>query len=110
MYLELPINTTQDSSPLVAQVQLEGASYQLYFRFNARAGFWRCDIQDAAGATLAAGLAVRNYGIPFNLALYLHDGMVQGLLDALPTASPEVDAGANELGGRVLVYYRTAVQ
>lgn len=109
MYLKIPINTTDDATPVVADVQLEGEAYQLFFRFNTRAGFWRCDIRNTQGVAIAAGLAVRNSGIAWNQALYLHDGMVQGLLRCFATATPGVDAGANELGGRVGVYYRTAI-
>lgn len=109
MYTPITINTTDDSAPLVAQVQLEGQAYQLYFRYNVRAGFWRCDVQDQSGNALAAGLAVRNFGIPFNLALYLHNNLPPGLLYAIASANPGVDAGENEIGARVQLWYRTAV-
>jgi hypothetical protein len=109
VYSKIPINTTDDDSPIIAEVQLEQQSFQLYFRFNSRAGFWRCDVRNTQGVALAAGLAVRNSGIAWNQALYLHDGLPQGLLRAAATATPATDAGANELGGRVGLYYRTAI-
>lgn len=109
MYVTIPVNTTEDASPVVVQVQLEGSSYQLYFRYNERSSFWRCDILDQQGTALAAGLPVRNYGLPFNLPLYLHDGMIQGLLYAFASNNIDTDAGPNELGGRVSVLYRSAV-
>lgn len=110
MYFKIPINTTEDSTPLIAEVQLEQQTFQLYFRFNTRAGFWRCDVRNTQGVALAAGLAVRNSGIGFNQALFLHDGLPQGLLRAFASATPGTDASANELGGRVNLFYRTAVE
>lgn len=109
MFYTIPINTTDDASPVIAEVQLEGQTFQLLFRYNQRAGFWRCDVQNTSGTTLAAGLPVRNAGLAFNQCLYLHQGMVQGLLVAFARGDVGVDAGANELGGRVGIFYRTAV-
>lgn len=108
-YFSLPIDTTSDATPQVASVTLEGGNWGLYLRYNVRGGYWRCDVLDSAGNTLCAGLPIRNYGLPFNLPFYLHDGLPPGLFEAVATADKATDAGQFELGGRVLIQYRTAV-
>lgn len=97
-----------DVPPQILRVVLDGTPFQLYFRWNARAALWRCDISDDAGNQLCAGLAVRNSGLPFNSAIFGQTNQPQGLLLAIASASKDTDADNGELGARVQIVYAEA--
>ena len=103
--LTIPTEAGPETTPQVLRCQLDGVTYQLGLRYNSRAGMWRLDISDEAGNALAAGLSLRNAGVPANLCIWPRENFPAGLLMALATATPTVDANLEELGGRVLLTY-----
>ena len=103
--LTIPTATGPETTPQVLRCQLNGIVYQLVLRYNSRAGMWRLDINDDAGTALAAGLSLRNAGLPANLCIWPRATFPAGLLLAVPTADATVDANLEELGGRVLLTY-----
>ena len=104
----IPTLTGDAAEPQVLRVTLGGTAFQLTLRYNDRAGCWRMDIADDTGTALASGLAVRNSGLPINGAVFGHQGFPSGLLLALATALPGVDANLDELGARVILAYQEA--
>lgn len=104
----IPTDTGEQVQPQVLRCTLDGVAYQLTLRWNERAGLWRMDIADGSGAVLAAGLAVRNAGVPVNASIYRREGLPAGLFSAVPTDLPGVDADVSELGLRVVLTYMDA--
>jgi hypothetical protein len=102
----IPTDTGPETQPQVLRVTLDGAVFQLYLRYNSRAGMWRMDVQDDAGTTLAAGLSMRNAGLPANGCIANLEGLPAGLLLAQPVTDASTDADLEELGGRVLLVYQ----
>ena len=102
----IPTDTGPETEPQVLRVTLDGAVFQVYLRYNSRAGMWRLDVQDDAGTTLAAGLSLRNAGIPANGCVLGLEGLPAGLLLAQPVTDAATDANLEELGGRVLLTYQ----
>lgn len=107
--LEIATQTGPEAGPQVISCVLNGSLYQLYLRYNERAGMWRLDLKDDTGNALASGLSLRNMGIPANGCLLLQQGLPPGLLGAVAQASPGIDANAEELGARVKLMYLEAV-
>lgn len=103
----IPTETGPDTEPQVLRTTLDGQVFQLVLRYNTRAAMWRVDILDDSGAALAAGLSARNTGCPINGALLFQQGFPLGMLCATPSDTSTADAGLEELGGRVLLTYRT---
>lgn len=103
---QIATNTGPDTQPQVLRVTLDGAVFQLYVRYNSRAGMWRMDVQDDAGTTLAAGLSLRNAGMPATGCVLGQEGMPEGLLLAVPVTDAGTDANLEELGARVLLMYQ----
>lgn len=103
----IPTETGPDTEPQVLRTTLDGQVFQLSIRYNTRAAMWRMDLLDDSGAALAAGLSLRNAGIPANGALLFQRGYPQGMLAAVPSDTSTEDAGLEELGARVLLTYRT---
>ena len=102
----IPTETGSEVAPQTLRVVLDGTAYQLALQYNARYAVWRCDIQDDAGNAIAAGLAVRNAGIPVNGAVFGRRGFPIGALLAIASAQGGSDADNSELGGRVLLTYQ----
>jgi len=106
--LTIPMQSGPAVPPQILRVVLDGTPFQLYFRWNARAAMWRLDISDDAGDVLAAGLAVRNAGLPVNGCKFGQTNMPQGLLLAIAGTAKGTDADNGELGARVQVVYAEA--
>lgn len=102
----LPTDTGPNTQPQVLRTTLDGQVFQIYIRYNSRAGMWRMDLQDDAGTTLAAGLSLRNAGIPANGCIINLQGFPAGLLLAVPVTDAKTDANLEELGARVLLMYQ----
>jgi hypothetical protein len=102
----IPTDTGPETQPQVLRATLDGQVFQLFIRYNSRAGMWRMDVQDDAGTTLAAGLSLRNCGIPANGCILGQEGLPAGLLLAQPVTDAATDANLEELGGRVLLTYQ----
>lgn len=99
---ELPLRS--DFKAYNFQVDLDGQTYTLRFRFNTRMGRWIMDIADAAGVDILTGVVVLT-----NLPLtdqYLHlEAMPQGRFIAIDETGENKDAGENDLGNDVKVVY-----
>lgn len=102
---DVPTQTGPEAEPQVISATLDGQLFQLYFRFNERAGMWRLDLKDDTGNALASGLSLRNMGIPANGCIQSQNGLPLGLIGAYTATDPGIDAGLEELGGRVKVVY-----
>lgn len=104
----IPTDTGEQVQPQVLRCTLDGAAYQVALRWNERAALWRMDLLDGSGNVLAAGLAVRNAGVPVNACIYRKEGLPGGLFSAVPTDTPGTDADVSELGLRVVLTYMDA--
>jgi len=96
--ITLPLNSS------VAQrfvTQLGDTKYQFDIRFNDRSRVWSMSITDDASSTLlVSGIAIllgQNLLAPFNLKM--------GALMVYDESNSGIDAGANDLGSRVNVYW-----
>lgn len=107
--LVIPLEPGPDVPPTVQALVLDGVTYQLETRWNARAGLWFLSLADSEGAAIANSLPIANSGLPINAVVYRQEGQPPGGLWAIALASPQTDAGADELGGRVVVTYEEAV-
>lgn len=81
--------------------QLGDTKYQFDIRFNDRSRVWSMSITDDATSTLlVSGIAIllgQNLLAPFNLDM--------GALMAYDESNSGIDAGANDLGSRINVYW-----
>lgn len=106
--LVIPLEPGQDVPPTVQALVLDGVTYQLQTRWNGRAGLWFLSLADSDGEAIADSLPIANSGLPINAAVYRQTGQPPGSLWAIALADPQTDAGATELGGRVVVTYDEA--
>lgn len=104
----IPLVPGPDVPPTVQGIVLDGVPYQLETRWNARAQLWFLSLYDSDGVAVAASLGIANSGLPINAAIYRQQGVPQGGFWALAQREPDRDAGADELGGRVVVTYSEA--
>jgi hypothetical protein len=88
-------------------VELEGASYTIELRWNARDGAWYLSLYDSAGEPLVSGhKAVLGANL---LGRGENPRLPPGLLTLFDTSGTLVDPGQTELGGRVqLIYMESA--
>lgn len=85
------------------QTDLDGQSYNLAFRWNARAEQWFMDISTGAGDIIAANIALV---INFPIARRFRDErMPPGIFMAFDSSGQKEDAGQADLGARVLLLY-----
>ncbi len=84
-------------------VDLDGASYAVELRWNARDGAWYFSLRDAEGAVLLSG---RKVVLGAKLLGRGEDPRLPpGGLILFDTSGTNVDPGEDELGGRVLLIY-----
>lgn len=87
-------------------VELDGVTYTLALRLNARDGLWRLDLS-ASGETLLAGLTLVNS--PDLLAQFRHiPGLPPGPLQVLDRKGRFADPDVATIGGRVVLIYGDA--
>lgn len=100
--LVLPAHS--DSAFYDFEVDLEGRTYTVELRWNARSAAWYLTLRDAAGAILVAGRkVVLGAGL---LGRSPAPGLPPGGIVAIDTSGADLDPGRNDLGTRVaLVYY-----
>lgn len=84
------------------KVVLDGETFILRARWNASAGQWMLDVEDAAGVILA--------GIPMTLAMpylrrYADRRLPRGELLIIDTSAQDLEAGLDDLGARVKLLY-----
>jgi hypothetical protein len=102
--LVLPVRS--DLPAYAFQVTLEGALYRFEIRWNDRDGLWSLSLYDKAGVLLVAG---RKIVLGASLLGRSVDARLPpGAVLAMDTSGANVDAGQNDLGGRVsLLYYES---
>lgn len=106
--LVIPLEPGPDVPPTVQAIVLDGVTYQLETRWNARAGLWFLSLADSEGVAVANSLPIANSGLPVNAAIFRQENTPPGGFWAIALMRPDVDAGANELGGRVVLTYDEA--
>ncbi len=85
------------------QVVLEGATYLLELRWNERSSCWSLSIQDAAGEQLVSG---RRIVLGANLLGRSADPRLPpGAIVAVDSSGTDQEAGRDDLGGRVQLFY-----
>lgn len=84
---------------------LDGQQYQLETRWNQRAQLWFLSLSDVDGTAVANSLPVVNSGAPINAVIYRQQNAPPGGLWAIAQSGQAVSAGADELGGRVVITY-----
>lgn len=104
----ISIPVRKDLTHFALQVSLDGVTYTLRVRWNARASAWFMDIlTEDADDVIAAGLRIV-VGYPLNL--YRADRKPPGLLFAQDTSGRGVDPGLGELGERVQLFYLSTAE
>lgn len=84
-------------------VDLDGVTYLMTFRFNARDGFWYMDIADIEGAPIRTGIRIV-LGADF-LRLVRDIRKPPGLMAAVDTTGQGNEAGLEGLGRAVRMLY-----
>ncbi len=88
------------------QVELDGRTFTLEFRWNAREEAWYLSVADADENSLATGVKLV-VGWPL-LTRYASADMPPGQLMADDTSGRDQEAGLTDLGRRVLLFYFNA--
>lgn len=89
----------------VFQVQLDGATYGLEFRWNERAAGWFLSIYDSAGTLLLANRRlVLGWGLIARFKRW-QSRLPKGDFVVLDTTQSGMEAGLSDLGTRVKVKY-----
>lgn len=99
--IEIPVRS--DFKAYTIQVDLEGVTYTLNFRFNTRLQNWVMDIADAAGTDLLNGVVLLT-----NVALtsyVVKDGLPPGKFICIDESGANRDAGIEDLGNDVKLLY-----
>jgi hypothetical protein len=106
---EVPILFDSEGVPRPAftvAVQLASVSFELSFRWNARAAAWIFSMkQSGTSEDIVTGIPVRTNGYLYR---FLRSGMPLGMFYVLDTSGAGEDPGRDELGGRVRIYFLEA--
>lgn len=97
MILELPLSS---DAAQIFTTQLGEAKYSFDVRYNDRSGVWTLDLYDASAVLIAASLPMvigQDLLEPYNLGI--------GSLLCVDTTGQGLDAGPDDLGDRVKVYW-----
>jgi len=99
--LILPVDNSSASYDF--QVQLENAWYRIELYFNFRVGYWFLSCYDGSENMLVAG---RKVVLGANLlGRGVDPALPPGFIFAVDTSGQNLDAGYDDLGGRVLLTY-----
>lgn len=85
-------------------LELDGTSRTLEFKFNPADGFWYLDLRNAANEPLVLGMRLALGKNKWKRYKYM-DGVPKGSLDVVDVSGEGREAGADDLGVRVLVQY-----
>lgn len=88
-------------------ITLEGVTIGLRIWWNARAQVWQIDVSDAGGADLASGMVLA-IGVPLLRRFGNRSDLPPGVLMAMDTSGQGLEAGREDLGARVRLYYDEA--
>ena len=101
--LTLPVDSENPSYEF--QVDLEGATHTLRFDFNTRAGLWQMSLLDAAAENLVIGSVPVLTGVSLFSNYKAAPGIPPGDFVAINEADPGADAGRDDLGSAVKLFY-----
>ena len=90
------------------QADLDGTTYTLAMRWNARLGAWFVRVLDATGVVVLMG--DQRLVADFPVALYVTGRQPPGLLTAVDTSGAGLNPGFDDLGSRVILTYTTAAE
>jgi hypothetical protein len=107
MIYEIPLDD-ETADHFSFTVKLDGIEFALQLRWNQRAAGWYLTILDANGAVLVAGMRVTLSSAP--RARYMDPRLPKGFLQADDTSGQNLEAGRNDLGTRVKLYYCDAAE
>jgi hypothetical protein len=102
--IEIP--TRSDLKAYEMQLELDGVTYTLGFRFNERLGLWVMDIGDANENDLLNGIPLLT-NVPLTDD-YVAEGLPPGRFICEDTTGQSRDAGAEDLGNGVRLLYEEA--
>lgn len=97
--------TPAETAPYQFDVPLDGTVYGVELRWNERAGRWFYTILTAEGVVVVAGQPVMNR---YPLLRWPDDRLPPGRMFAIAMSDPDIEAGVDELGSRVLLVYDDA--
>lgn len=102
----LILPTRTDLAIYRERVDLEGDTFTLDFQYNSREGAWYFDLLDADATPIRSGIRVV-VGVPL-LRLIHGAGKPAGEMMATDQSGEDQEAGAEDLGDRVLLTYLEA--
>lgn len=102
--IEVP--TRSDLKAYEMQVELQGITYTLNFRYNERMDRWLLDIADSIGVELLNGIVLLT-NVPLTDD-YVIAGLPPGRFICEDTTGQNKDAGADDLGNDVRLLYEEA--
>lgn len=85
-------------------IERDGTTRRLEFKFNPADRFWYLDLRDSANRPLVLGMRLSLGRDKWRRYKY-RDGVPRGRLDVVDVTGEGVEAGADDLGVRVLVRY-----
>jgi hypothetical protein len=97
------IPTRTDSEDYEVEVELGGVAYLLRFTWNYRESFWYLTISDTDSNVIAGNIKVV-ISKPLLLEISNED-KPNGQLIAVDTSGADIEAGLDELGDRVLLFW-----
>lgn len=100
------IPTRQDAEHYSIQIELDTREFLLIFDFNRASALWYMTIAQLDGTILLAGIAI--VLDTFLLAPYADNRLPTGDFLAYSTTKSTEEAGATELGTRVILTYTSA--
>ncbi len=104
----VPTVSGPDAPPYVQRTLLDGLPYRLSFRWNERSGVWCLSIGTESNDLVCGPISIRNW-VPLLGQYRGTPGLPPGELVAMAFTDHGRDAGHEELGTRVQLYYAEAV-
>lgn len=109
MSVALPLLTDLGATPHYSfQCELESVKYSFEFIWNDRDGAWYMQVGDGEENILAGSIRVI-LGLPL-LGRFRDARLPPGQLLAVDTSNQDLDAGLEDLGSRVAIYYFTQAE
>jgi len=99
---EMPVRS--DFKAYSFQVDLDGITYILRFRFNTRLDRWIMDIADSSDNDILNGLVVLT-NVPLTDQYLSDPNMPQGRFIVIDETGNNKEAGSNDLGNDIKVLY-----
>jgi len=101
--LTIPTSNASTDGNFYMVITLDGAEYQLYFKYNAREDFWYLDVNDTDGNPIRLGMKlVVNFPVMRTCQLQTRP---PGEIIVLDTIEPVEDPGLNDLDENVTMVY-----